>query len=217
MNIFLLVLLTLLQFVTGHGLITIFRLRLVPVMHFSLSLLCGIAIGAFIPFLLELLTVPLTAFSIFSGLLFTCVLCNLCFREASLLMTEQLKKLRFRFKLYKLPYIVVIGCLVLISIWRCYYLPPTPRDFTSGPEVIAEYAVREKSMVNSVFTVNLETTNNQFKPPFLTALQVIYKYAGFPFGQVWLSTVFIAFLLFMYSALRMTIHPLIAGWLLVVF
>ena len=217
MNIFFLLLLTVVQFVTGNGLIALFRLRLLPLMHFSLLLLCGVAISAFIPFLLELLTVPLTAFSISCGLLAACILCNLRIREARLLMTEQLKGLRLRFRLYTLPYLLVIGCIVLISIWRCYYLPPTPRDFTSGPEVIAEYAVKEKSMINSVFTVNLETTNNQFKPPFLTALQVIYKYAGFPFGQVWLCTIFVAFLMFMYSALRMTLHPVIAGWLLVVF
>jgi hypothetical protein len=217
MIVFFFLLLTLLQLITGHGLITIFRLRLLPLMHFALSLLCGIAIHSFIPFLLELLTIPLTSLSIFSGILLAGIVFNFRFRQSMLLMKEQVSNLSFRFRIYKLPYLLVVGCLVLISIWRCYYLPPTPRDLTSGAEVIAEYAVREKSMINSVFNVNLETTNNPFKPPFVTALQIIYKYAGFEFGQVWLSTIFVAFLLFIYSAIRMTLHPLIAGWLLVVF
>jgi hypothetical protein len=111
----------------------------------------------------------------------------------------------------------VISFIVFISAWRCYYFPPTPRDLTSGPEVIAEYTVKEKNMINSVFTVNLETTNNQFKPPFITSLQIIYKYAGFPFGQIWLSAVFISFLIFLYHALLLRIHSLVAGLLIIFF
>jgi hypothetical protein len=120
-------------------------------------------------------------------------------------------------KLYDLPAMVMITLIVFASAWRCYYYPPTPRDLTSGAEVIAEYAVREKTMINSVFTVNLETTNNQFKPPFITSLQIIYKMAGFPFGQVWLTSVFVAFLLFLYNVLRQRIHALFAGLLLLAF
>jgi len=112
---------------------------------------------------------------------------------------------------------LLISFMVFVSVWRCYYYPPTPRDLTSGPEVISEYAVKEKTMINSVFTVDLETTNNQFKPPFITCLQVIYKYAGFPFGQVWLSLVFIFFLVFLYDVLTKNVHKIVAGFLLVMF
>jgi len=83
--------------------------------------------------------------------------------------------------------------------------------------VIAEYTVKEKTMINSVFTVDLSTTNNQFKSPFITCLQIIYKYAGFPFGQIWLSTVFISFLIFLYQALNNKLHRWISGILLVIF
>jgi hypothetical protein len=107
--------------------------------------------------------------------------------------------------------------IVFVSVWRCYYYPPFPRDLTSGAEVIAEYTVKEKTMNNSVFTVNLESTNNQFKSPFLTSLQIIYKYAGFPFGQVWLSLLFISFLIFLYHILRSHLHPLLTGLLIIFF
>jgi hypothetical protein len=107
--------------------------------------------------------------------------------------------------------------MIFVSVWRCYYYPPTPRDLTSGAEVIAEYAVKEKTMINSVFMVDLSTTNNQFKPPFITCLQIIYKYAGFPFGQVWLSGIFIFFTVFLYNALNTQLHKIITGLLLVMF
>ncbi|WP_431211949.1 hypothetical protein ACQ86N_40220 [Puia sp. P3] len=87
----------------------------------------------------------------------------------------------------------------------------------SGPETIAEYAIREQSMINSFFGLDLSSTNNQFKSPFLISLQVIYKLAGFPFGQVWLSVVFISFTVFLYHFLRERLHPVLAGLLLLLF
>jgi hypothetical protein len=41
--------------------------------------------------------------------------------------------------------------------------------------------------------------------------------AGFPFGQVWLSIVFVSFTVFLYHALKEKIHPIIAGLLLLLF
>jgi hypothetical protein len=107
--------------------------------------------------------------------------------------------------------------MVFLSAWRCYYFPPSPRDLTSGAEVIAEYAIKEKTMINSVFSVDLSTTNNQYKPPYITCLQIIYKYVGFPFGQVWLSTIFICFVIFLYQVLSRRLHKIITGLLLVAF
>ncbi len=104
-----------------------------------------------------------------------------------------------------------------VSVWRCYYLPPTSRDALSGPEAIAEYAVREHTMINSFFRIDLWSTNNQFKSPFLISLQIICKMAGFQFGQVWLSVLFVSFTVFLYHALKERVHPLFAGLLLLLF
>jgi hypothetical protein len=101
--------------------------------------------------------------------------------------------------------------------WRCFYFPPTPRDLTSGAEAIAEYTVREHTMINSVFAVNDETNNNPFKPPYIACLQIIYKLAGFPFGQIWLTTIFISFIVFLYHAVSITLHRLLAGILIIAF
>ncbi|HYE55766.1 MAG TPA: hypothetical protein VD996_13025, partial [Chitinophagaceae bacterium] len=75
----------------------------------------------------------------------------------------------------------------------------------------------EKTMINSVFSLSLERFNNHFKSPYLISLQVIYKYAGLPFGQVWLSNVFICFIIFVYHALNLHLHRLLSGALLLLF
>lgn len=209
--------LTLLQCLTGLGLASLFKIWLKPAMLVALWMLIGIAVFSFIPFLLQLFFIPLTSVNVFVALIIACLLLNIKYNRSIHNVKMVWQDRSFDIRLYEIPFLIAIIVIALISIWRCYYLPPTPRDLTSGAEVIAKYAVREKTMINSVFSVNLESTNNQYKPPFITSLQVIYKYAGFPFGQVWLSTIFISFLVFLYHALSNTLHRIIAGLLIVAF
>jgi len=209
--------LTIMQGLAGFGVLTLLKIWLRPILVFPLSLLIGLAIYSFIPFLLELLFIPITAIAIAVSFLLITWLLN--WRLESGL--EQLKRGLARkaqpVRIYEIPFFIAAAALLFISIWRCYYLPPTPRDLTSGAEVIAEYAVKEKTMINSLFSVNLESTNNPFKPASITSLQIIYKYAGFPFGQVWLSIIVVAFTVFLWGLLRTTIHPLLAGFMMVLF
>jgi hypothetical protein len=211
------ILLTGLQFCVGFGLLHRLRICIEPLLCIAISVLVGIAIFSALPFLLQLLFVPLTPFIVFTAIALITFLLNLpSFRQYRRFFRKS-KGICLRIRFYEIPAVAMIVLIVFASVWRCYYYPPTPRDLTSGAEVIADYAVREKTMVNSVFTVNLETTNNQFKPPFITSLQIIYKMAGFPFGQVWLSTIFIALLLFLHTVLRQHLHALFAGLLLLFF
>jgi hypothetical protein len=211
------ILLVLLQFLAGFGVLCLLKIYLKPSLFISLSVLIGVAVFSLVPFLLQLAYVPLTAFNVFVSLIATSFILNLKSKKGFLHILNSLKGYRFQLKLYEIPALLLILLMVFVSVWRCYYYPPTPRDLTSGAEVIAEYAVREKTMINSVFTVDLSTTNNQFKPPFITCLQIIYKYAGFPFGQVWLCSIFVFFLVFLYHVLLSRLHQIIAGLLLVMF
>jgi hypothetical protein len=209
------ILLLILQFFAGFGVLCLLRIYLKPGFFISLSVLIGVAVFSFVPFVLQLGFVSVTAFNVFASLIAVSFLLNLKSKRGFVHIVNSLKHFRFRLKLYEVPFLVLIILMMFVSVWRCYYYPPTPRDLNSGPEVIAEYAVKEKTMINSVFTVDLSTTNNQFKPPFITCLQIIYKYAGFPFGQVWLSGVFIFFIVFLYHALNIRLHKMISGLLLV--
>src|SRR5579872_5769559 len=215
-------LLTLCHFLSGYGILTLFRIRLPTALTFTLSLLLGIAVASFIPFLLQLCYIILTGATIFGSLVTAALLLNIpnflrIRREGFSSFRRSLTFGAFRIRPYEIPFLLIISFLVFVSVWRCYYLPPTSRDALSGPEAIAEFAVREHTMINSFFTVDLSTTNNQFKSPFLISLQVICKMAGFPFGQVWLSVIFVGFTVFLYHALRERLHPILAGLLLLLF
>ncbi|MCG2615513.1 hypothetical protein LZZ85_14530 [Terrimonas sp. NA20] len=217
MSLLSVILLTVVQFFTGFGVLGFFRLKIKPGLYISLSILMGIAIFSFIPFLLQLVKLPLTSLNIFLSLLATCVWLNVNIKKNWQQFMQGIRSGNTKLRMYEWPVLLCLLFIVAISVWRCFYLPPTPRDLTSGAEVIAEYATREKTMINSVFTVNLESTNNQYKPPFITSLQIIYKYAGFPFGQIWLSSIFICLLVFMYHGLTRYLHRSIAGILLIIF
>jgi hypothetical protein len=215
-------LLLILYLVSGLGILELFGFRLKPVYTITLALLLGVAVASFLPFLLQLCYIALTDGAIFGSLTVVALLLSipiwLRIRQEGLnSIRTTLIPGRFKTQPYEIPFWMVIGFFVFVSVWRCYYLPPTSRDALSGPEAIAEFAVREHTMINSFFSIDLWSTNNQFKSPFLISLQMIYKMAGFPFGQIWLSIVFVSFIVFLYHALRERVHPILAGILLLLF
>ncbi len=208
--------------VSGYGVLTLFRLRLKTAYMIALSMLLGVAVASLIPFLMQLFFIPLTPASVFGVLILAALALNIpsirrIRREGFTVFRRSFTVPPFRILPYEIPFMAIFAFFTAVSIWRCYYLPPTSRDALSGPEAIAEFAVREHSMINSFFNIDLSTTNNQFKSPFLISLQVICKMAGFPFGQIWLSGVFVSFTVFLYHALKEKLHPIIAGLLLLLF
>jgi len=207
---------------SGYGLLTIFRMKLKTAYMITLSLLLGIAVASFVPFLLQLFYIVLTPITIFGSLLLAALVLNIptwrrIRKEGFPAVRRSFALKPFRILPYELPWLLIFGFFVFVSIWRCYYLPPTSRDALSGPEAIADFAVREHTMINSFYNIDLWSTNNQFKSPYLISLQMICKMAGFPFGQVWLSVVFVSFTVFLYHALKERVHPIIAGLLLLLF
>lgn len=203
------------QWFAGFGILTLFRLRLKPALFLPLCLLMGIALFSVVPFVLELFRIRITPLSLFASIGLLCVALNWQFRRGIIALQEMLSAHKFRIRLYEIPFLLVIAFIVFVSVWRCFYYPPTPADATSGPEVIAEYTLREQTMINSVFEV--EPSGNTLKPPFLTCLQVIYKFAGFPFGQIWLSSIFICFVIILYHLVSSLLHRILAGILVLMF
>ncbi len=218
MNVFCVVAcITLMQGIAGFGVVTLFNIKLVPRLLVPLCFLMGIAVFSLVPLCMQLLFVPFTFLNTALALLLACVLANVKLKAGINNTKTVFGGWRFKLRLYDLPFLLVITVIVLISVWRCYYLPPTPRDITSGTEVMAEYAVKEKTMINSIFTVDLQRNNNHYKSSFVTGLQIIFKLAGLPFGQVWLSVIFISFIVFLYHAVCATLHRIFAGLLIIAF
>ncbi len=214
MNLFGLIFLLVAHYFSGRGVLKLFRINVSPVVAFCLSMMMGIVLLSFAPCLLQVLSLPITAVSVgVSVALFAIV--------SSIPLLINFTKPKFsKLKLpaiYEWPYIIIILLLVVVSVWRCFFFPPTPRDLLTGPELIAEYTVREGTMINSVFSVDLSTTNNIFKSPYITGLQMIYKFFVSPFGQTWLSVLFISFTVWLYSIARSRLHSLLAGFLIVCF
>ena len=87
----------------------------------------------------------------------------------------------------------------------------------SGPEVMADFALKEKHIINSLFTIDLQSTNNYLKPPYITSLQIIYKMFVQPFGQTWLSILFVNFIVIIITLLKEKLHPVIVGFIMLYF
>jgi hypothetical protein len=173
----------------------------------------GVPVLSLVPCFIQLLKIPITHHTVSIGI-------GISMAVSAVILAIRFRKPKFSVtmpQLYEIPFFIVIAVLMGVSIWRCYYYPVTPRDMLSGPELLAEFTVREKTMINSVYNIDLQTTNNYFKSPYITCLQIMYKLLVQPFGQIWLSVLFISFTGWFYIQLRERIHPVFAGILLLCF
>jgi hypothetical protein len=214
MNIIGLICILIAQFFSGAGIVRLFRIQLSTVPSWCLSMITGVALTSFVPCFMQLLGIPIThTYTAISIGLFT-ALCSI-----PLILPFRMPRLGTIVlpKMYELPFILVFLFLIVSSLWRCFYFPPTPRDVLAGAELLAEFTVREHTMVNSVYSIDLHTTNNQFKSPYLTSLQIIYKLYVCPFGQLWLGSLFVPLVIWLYNILRDRIHSLLACMVLLMY
>ncbi len=206
------------HFITGRGVIELFKVKLPLLVVISLSFILGVGIASFFPFIMGLLHLPISKEVLTIFILSATVLAFIpllkYFKGSNLKLSFQ--EVKFP-KIYELPFLVVFCALLSLSVWRCFYYAPNPRDMLSGPEPIAEFAVKEKTLINSIYTVDLSTTNNHLKPLYVTSLQIIYKIFVQPFGQLWLSVLVLSFITLIISILKQKLHPVIVGFLMVYF
>lgn len=206
--------LLLMQFVAGRGILQLFRLKLSAVAMVCFALMCGGCVVSFAPFIVQALGLPLIDLHMYYCITGLTALCAIPLA----LLRKTLKAPRFVWpKLYEAPFLVVFATLAVVSVWRCFYLPMTPRDMLTGTELIAEFAVREGTLVSSIYNgidLRMAPAHNIFKSPFMTGMQVVYKLLVQPFGQVWLSVYAVCFSVWLYSVIRERVHPVIAGALM---
>jgi hypothetical protein len=205
------------QYFTGRGLLYLFRSDLKPLPAFLVSMFTGVVMVSFYPFLLQLMHIPITAFSVSMCIGVITILVNISSLKKYNLSNLNPANWKFNIQLYEVPFLLLFALLLFISAWRCFYLPTFARDMLSGPEAVAEFTVKEKTMVNSVYWTNLESTNNHLKPPFVTDLQIVYKLLVYPFGEIWLSLIALPFLIWMYTVLKEKLHPLLVTLVMLFF
>ncbi|MVM36861.1 hypothetical protein GO730_02870 [Spirosoma sp. HMF3257] len=72
--------------------------------------------------------------------------------------------------------------MLVISAWKCAWYPNIPFDTIVGPDLVATFAVREQTLISSVFTEHLQTvsvfSNQPFYAPFTALQQIIYLLAS---------------------------------------
>ena len=118
------ILLTLMQFIAGAGMITLIRCRIRPGIFLPVSVLFGLGLFSLVPFLLQLLFIPITRTAVFLGLLLFTLLPYVQFSRQYRDIKEVFISLRFRIRLYEIPFIALTLFILFVSIWRCYYFPP---------------------------------------------------------------------------------------------
>lgn len=214
MNIAGLIFLLTAHYLSGRGLLRLFKIELNPVPAFCVSMITGVPLISFAPCILQLFNIPIATIPVITAVVILTVI-------FSIPVLKNFKAPRFKKPAlpvyYEWPFLLACTFLMLLAAWRSFYYPPYARDMLAGPELLAEFAVREHTMISSVFTLDLQSNNNYFKSPFITCLQILYKLLVCQFGQVWLNVVAIPFWIWLYSILRSRIHPLIAGFLLFFF
>lgn len=205
------------QFLSGRGLLAMFHIKQKPVVSFLLSMITGIVLLSQIPFLLQLCHLPITTTNVGIGILIMVAAMTITtYKRYDFGLLKQKLSLK-RPKLYDLIFIVTFIVLMLPSVWYSYFYPPFARDMLSGPEPLAAFAVKEHTLINSIFSVNLESTNNHIKPPFIVGLQIIYKMFVTPFGQIWTNTMALCFIAWIFILLREKLHPLVAAIVMLFF
>ncbi len=218
MNIAGLLFLLFIQFHIGLGIIELFSLRLNNVVRYTTAIIVGVMVVSLTPFMLQLAYIPITLTNVIIIITALTIVLNIKrlwhYRQIRLTLPK------FNFStvlMYEWVFIAMYTLIMIPSVWKCFYYPPVARDMLSGPEVIAEYTIKEKTMLNSILKLNLESTNNHLKPPFVTDLQIVYKLLVHPFGQVWLTIIVLPFLFLLYHVIREKLHPLITGLLFLCF
>ncbi len=215
------------QFLIGFGLITRLRTVTNPFSLLGLSMLAGMGLSSVLPIVLEFAHLPITPTPMFVGL-------GMMAGLSLLLLHGQISYLRNLYsgswrsvRLCELPFLGFWGYLLVISAWKCTWFPNLTFDTIVGPDLVALFAVSEKTLSSSVFMEHLSAvsvfSNQPFYAPFTAMQQIIYRLAGefdatnlAVFGKEWLTVLVVAFGLFLYSDLRERIHPLLAGIVLTI-
>lgn len=213
------------QFVIGLGPTTRFRAVNNGFSLLGLSILTGLGISSVLPFVLQFMHQPIALGPLCVGLGLFGGLSLSLLRGQGTYLKRLFNWQMLALRLCELPFLAFWGYLLFISAWKCVWFPNLPFDTIVGPDLVATYAVKEQTLVSSVFTAHLPSvsvfSNQPFYAPFTAMQQIIYLLAAggvgpFAFGKLWLTLLVVAFGLFFYAELRERIHPLLAGILVCV-
>lgn len=199
------VIVLLLEWVAGFGVLASLRARLPRMQMLPAALLAGMFLHTVSLFGADVIGVPLTVGSMVSTIVVVAVLGHVAWTRVvdgyRSLVKDPIGHLRMSD--------VVTGSLLayvlFVPVWASWYFPVTPFDAMAGIDLVARTAVEEGTVNNSVFTdpaLQGRLSNQPFYAPFAMLMQVVTRLIGFPFGQIWLGPMALAFIWFMWGSLR---------------
>ncbi|MFM8770442.1 MAG: hypothetical protein ACKOE4_00250 [Candidatus Kapaibacterium sp.] len=216
----LLVVMLLMQWIIGLGVVGAIGYRLERQTLLPLSLLMGMFLHSLSLFGAQLIGIPL---SLQTMLVAGTVMMLLPLARYSTMRSTLIGLFdapRIRPTLYDVVIAGFVGYIGYMVIWASWYWPVTPFDAMAGIDLVARYAAKDGMIANQVFTdpsLHGQLSNQPFYAPFAMLMQVMMKLIGYPYTQIWVSIVAVCFWWFVWSTLRRLVHPLFAGVLLVLF
>ncbi|MFQ3576375.1 MAG: hypothetical protein SNJ77_08070 [Cytophagales bacterium] len=216
MTFFNFLLLLTLQFFSGFGIISRLDRSLSRFVIIPTSVLVGSFLGTLCVYILGALYLPITWLNLILVFSLLAVLFFLPFKKN----IESLRNL-FKFelssvKIYELLIAFFVFQVFFISAWRTYYQPVISFDSVCGIDLFAKNAILEGKLVCWIFNGEYikDLSTQAYYAPFTAFQQIIYRFAGFEVGQIWLSKVFLCFIMFMYHSMKEYVHGAIAGIIL---
>ncbi|KAA6441756.1 hypothetical protein FEM33_00335 [Dyadobacter flavalbus] len=204
-----------LQFLAGFGIVDRFSVITRLAQKISLSILIGFFLSTLAVYVLEILHLPISAFSVMTGNALLAAAIN--YNPAKLIKSLKLLVIQenVSIKIYEIIFLTAIAYLLFFSFWRTYSIPVTPYDSIVGIDLVARRALKEGHIVSSLFfreDFRPYLSTQPYYAPFTMLMQIIYRSVGLPFGQVWLGLLTVCFFVFAYSKMCEKVHPIIAGF-----
>jgi hypothetical protein len=211
-------LILMLQLLMGRGLLRHGRIEQPRLRGFALALLLGMPLSSLVVLVLDMAGIRLTLLSVLLGFAMAAAVLDAPWRRLPGRARPASDVGPMRIRIYEWPFLAFLVGVVAISAWRAFYLPVTLRDAIVGLDLVAKYAAEQGTLRSTVFQdpwLQGHLSNQPFYAPFPMLMQVVFRLAGLPFGQLWLGGLFLSFVVFCYSRLRENVHPVLAGVLMV--
>lgn len=216
----LLMVILLMQWIIGLGVVGAIGHRLERQTLLPLSLLIGMFLHSLSLFCAQLIGIPLSLQTMLTAGTVTMLLPLARFSTVLSTLAGLFDAPRIRPTLYDVVIAGFVGYVGYMIIWASWYWPVTPFDALAGIDLVARYAAKDGMIANQVFTdpsLHGQLSNQPFYAPFAMLMQVMMKLIGYPYTQIWVSILAVCFWWFVWSTLRRQVHPLLAGVLLVLF
>jgi hypothetical protein len=216
------IMITMVEWMTGLGLLAMMRSKMPRSMSLPLALLIGMFVHSVIFLMTDVLQIGMGLNTMIASAIVGLVGTHLWWSRTKAFYTGLLARPKWTLTMYDMVTLWTALVAGFYVVWAAWYWPVTPFDAMAGIDLVARQAIEEGTIVNRVFTdesLRGFLSNQPFYAPFAMIMQIIYRLFGFGYGQVWLGVASVMFSWFMFSALRHVAHPFIAGvlWLLLLF